>query len=132
MIFTLTSGGDIRAAGVWGTRTVTLAAVGLVPGQIRHIHTNSCCVKDFMGLWGGRVVAVHGALALALKGAVNLETGADLHHRPCSGPDGAGVLTWRRRRKFHLQSIEIILMNGRLGIAVNAWTVSESPCKLLL
>lgn len=41
------------------------------------------------------MVAVHGALALALKGAVNLETGADLHHRPFSGPDGAGVLTWR-------------------------------------
>lgn len=61
------------------------------------------------------MVAVHGALALALKGAVNLETGADLHHRPCSGPDGAGVLTWRHGHRFHLQQIEIIelmMMNG--------------------
>lgn len=84
-------------------RTVTLAAVGLVPGYICHINIYSCCVKDFMGLWGGRVVAVHGPPALALKGAVNLETGAELHHGSCSGPDGTGVLTWMREYRFHHQ-----------------------------
>lgn len=84
-------------------RTVTLAAVGLVAGYICHVNIYSCCVKDFMGLWGGRVVAVHGPLALALKGTVNLETGAELHHKPCSGPDGTGVLTWGHEYTFHLQ-----------------------------
>lgn len=84
-------------------RTDALAAVGLVPGYICHLNVNGGCVKDFMGLRSGRVVAVHGPLALALKSAVNLETGAELHHGPCSGPDGAGVLTCRREDRFYLQ-----------------------------
>lgn len=84
-------------------RTVTLAAVGLVPGYIGHVNINSRCVEDLVRLWGGRVVAVQGPLALALKSAVNLETGAELHHGPCSGPDGTGVLTWRREYRFYLR-----------------------------
>lgn len=56
-----------------------------------------------MELWRGRVVAVHGPLALALKGAVDLETGAELHHGPCTGPDGTGGFTWRHEYRFHLQ-----------------------------
>lgn len=58
-----------------------------------------------MGLWGGRVVAVHGPLALALKGAVDFETGAELHHGPSRGHDGTGVFTCRNENRFHLKRI---------------------------
>lgn len=45
------------------------------------------------------MVTAHGPLALAraLKGAVDLKTGAELHHGTCSGHDGTGVLAWRRK-----------------------------------
>lgn len=40
--FALTSREDIHAAGVWSLRTVTLAAVGLVPGYICHVKIDGC------------------------------------------------------------------------------------------
>lgn len=118
----LTPSWDVQSTGVQLRSTFTITAVCYVLGYVRHIHKYCCGIELLVPLQFARMVAVHGARAPALKGAVHLETGAYLHHRFGAQPDGAGLHAWEQKSQLICSCISNTYENVRRVHFVVIWS----------